>query len=635
MAKKSSIINVVVTGDAKQFKKAIGTATTSLTNFGKKAAQVGAVAAAAMAGLGAKAIDLAVDFEESLSKAQQIFGEGAKSIETAADGAATAVGMSSAEFLEAASGFGVFGKAAGLTGEELSTFSTDLVTVAADVASFNNLRPEEALEKLSAGLRGSNEPLQSIGVLINAAAIEAKALEMGLADANGEISEGNKIMARQALILEQLGSQGALGDFARTSEGLANQQRILSARFKDLGIEIGTKLLPIAAKVMEWFMELVDIGERIVGVYNEKGVSGVLEALGEEFKKLWKVVKAEAPKIGKKLFELGERFVNWVTPKIPLVIQKLGEWGSAILRWITNTAIPGIGNAMVAVAAAFLTFADKIVAGAPDAIIKITDWILGDEEGDFGPAVLTAFGDVVKKIGPQLLGVLRNIFLPMTDDQDPWGSGGAIANVMQRLGEDLGQHMTEMAAKLGVQWDKDVEFLVNGLTKLPSAAKSALTWVGLNLARPILESFETAMEDMATIIETALTAVAIVLKEAWNGIANAWNLTVAGEVFKVPWWLSALGGIGGSIANKSWTIPSLNTFDLTPMAAGGIVTGPTPILAGEAGPEAIIPLNKMGMMGNITINVHGVSGEEVIEAIQRETRKRGAAAVPVDSNRRL
>ena len=71
------------------------------------------------------------------------------------------------------------------------------------------------------------------------------------------------------------------------------------------------------------------------------------------------------------------------------------------------------------------------------------------------------------------------------------------------------------------------------------------------------------------------------------------------------------------------------------MAAGGIVTGPTPILAGEAGPEAIIPLNKMGMMGNITINVHGVSGEEVIEAIQRETRKRGAAAFPVDSNRRL
>ena len=128
MAKKTSIINVVVTGDAKQFKKAIGNATTSLTNFVKKAAQVGAVADAAMAGLGAKAIDLAVDFEESLSKAQQIFGEGAKNIETAADGAATAVGMSSAEFLEAASSFGVFGKAAGLTGDELSTFSTDLVT---------------------------------------------------------------------------------------------------------------------------------------------------------------------------------------------------------------------------------------------------------------------------------------------------------------------------------------------------------------------------------------------------------------------------------------------------------------------------------------------------------------------------
>ena len=185
MAKKTSIINVVVAGDSKKLRKSLGNAKQSLADFSKKVGQVGVAAGVAFAGLGAKSVGLAVDFEESLSKAQQIFGDAAKGIEANAKGAASAVGLSQAEFLEAASSFGVFGKAAGLTGGDLATFSDDLVTVAADVASFNNLKPEEALTKLQAGLRGSKEPLQSIGVLINAAGVEAKALEMGLADANG------------------------------------------------------------------------------------------------------------------------------------------------------------------------------------------------------------------------------------------------------------------------------------------------------------------------------------------------------------------------------------------------------------------------------------------------------------------
>ncbi len=175
MAKKTSIINVVVAGDSKPLRKALGKATQSLGNVTKQIGKFSVAAGAAFAGLGAKSIGLAVDFEESLSKANQIFGDAAKGIEDAAKSAATEVGLSRAEFLEASSSFGVFGKAAGLTGDELSGFASDLVTLSADVASFNNLRPEEALEKLNAGLRGSVEPLQSIGVLMNAAAVETEA----------------------------------------------------------------------------------------------------------------------------------------------------------------------------------------------------------------------------------------------------------------------------------------------------------------------------------------------------------------------------------------------------------------------------------------------------------------------------
>ena len=39
------------------------------------------------------------------------------------------------------------------------------------------------------------------------------------------------------------------------------------------------------------------------------------------------------------------------------------------------------------------------------------------------------------------------------------------------------------------------------------------------------------------------------------------------------------------------------------MATGGIVTSPTAALIGEAGPEAVIPLNRMGTMGGSTVNI--------------------------------
>lgn len=42
---------------------------------------------------------------------------------------------------------------------------------------------------------------------------------------------------------------------------------------------------------------------------------------------------------------------------------------------------------------------------------------------------------------------------------------------------------------------------------------------------------------------------------------------------------------------------------LPKLATGGIVTSPTTALIGEAGPEAIIPLNRMGSMGGSTVNI--------------------------------
>lgn len=82
-----------------------------------------------------------------------------------------------------------------------------------------------------------------------------------------------------------------------------------------------------------------------------------------------------------------------------------------------------------------------------------------------------------------------------------------------------------------------------------------------------------------------------------------------------------------------------NPFGLTipAMAAGGIVTGPTLGLIGEAGPEAIIPLNRAGGMGttiNLTVNAgmgaDGVQvGEQIVSALRQYQRRNGALPIKV------
>jgi hypothetical protein len=188
-------------------------------------------------------IDAASDLNETLSKSQQIFGDASKAVEDFASNSAKQFGQSKQQAIDAAASFGVFGKSAGLTGQDLSKFSTDLVALSADLASFGNTTPEEAALALGAALRGEAEPIRRFGVLMDEATLKQEALAMGLIETTkGALTPQQKVLAANALIFKQ--TADAQGDFARTSDGVANQQRILEATFKDLQTEVGQKLLP-------------------------------------------------------------------------------------------------------------------------------------------------------------------------------------------------------------------------------------------------------------------------------------------------------------------------------------------------------------------------------------------------------
>jgi hypothetical protein len=247
---------VAAQGAFNTFKTKVGEADGGLNKFKAGAgvafdtikANAGAfavVAGGALAAVGAKAISAASDFEESSAKIGEVFGGASQAVFDFAEGAAQSLGQSQQDVLDAAGTFGTFGKAAGLAGDDLSQFTIDFTTLAGDLASFNNTTPEDAIAALGAALRGEAEPMRRYGVLLDDATLRQEALALGLIKTTKEaLTPQQKVLAAQAAIFKQTGD--AQGDFARTSDSLANQQRILQAELENVAIEIGQKLLPVA-----------------------------------------------------------------------------------------------------------------------------------------------------------------------------------------------------------------------------------------------------------------------------------------------------------------------------------------------------------------------------------------------------
>lgn len=239
-------------------------------------------ATAALAGLTAAAvpaIKAASDLNETISKSNVIFGDAAKTVQEFAGNAAKSLGQSKQQALDAASTFAVFGKAAGLAGNDLATFSTDFVTLASDLASFNNTSPEQAIQAIGAALRGESEPLRQYGVLLNDASLKQAAFELGIYDGSDALTAQQKVLAAQKLIFEQTGD--AQGDFARTSEGLANQTKILTAELENAKTQIGEQLLPVVLEFMPYLINMATwVGENTqLAVVLASAIGGVSSAI--------------------------------------------------------------------------------------------------------------------------------------------------------------------------------------------------------------------------------------------------------------------------------------------------------------------------------------------------------------------
>lgn len=205
---------------------------------------------------GNQATNVARDTAENLSKVQTVFGAQSGKIEQFAESAASSFGLSRRAALEYTGTFGNMFSQIGFAGDATADMSVKMTQLAADFSSFHNLNTEDVLNAQAAAFRGEYDALQRVVPTINAAAVEQKALAMTGKESAKELTNQEKAAATYAFMIENAGA--AAGDFARTSESLANVERTTAAEAENAAGTFGNQLIPVKQQLIGVATQLLE-----------------------------------------------------------------------------------------------------------------------------------------------------------------------------------------------------------------------------------------------------------------------------------------------------------------------------------------------------------------------------------------
>jgi len=244
----------LVTRTVSSISGAFGKIATSFRAAFDKVARYAKWAVVALAGIGIASVKMAMNAEESENLFVVSMGKMAASTRAWSEELSKALYLNQYEVRKNVSTFNVMFGSMGLATQAAADMSKGLTKLAYDMASFYNLKPEEAFLKLQAGITGETEPLKRLGILVNETTVKAYAMSHGIGSATGALTEQEKVLARYGSIMSQ--TTKAQGDMARTIDSTTNVFRSLWSIIKETAIGIGNKLMPavteVGIKMRDW-----------------------------------------------------------------------------------------------------------------------------------------------------------------------------------------------------------------------------------------------------------------------------------------------------------------------------------------------------------------------------------------------
>jgi phage-related minor tail protein len=146
-------------------------------------------------------------------------------------------------------------------------------------------------------------------------------------------------------------------------------------------------------------------------------------------------------------------------------------------------------------------------------------------------------------------------------------------------------------------WDTMVLWLNDTWTKILAGATTFWTTFKTNM----FAIWQTIVDG----IKAIFTPIGTFFSDLWTSVKNSAFSAFDGIVSRVQSVISSINSVTSAIGKVVSTPINAISNVVKKFAEGGIVTKPTLGLVGEAGPEAIVPLNKATGMGGVNITITG------------------------------
>lgn len=505
-----------------------------LSDFGKSMTTFVTVP---LIGAGAASFEMASDLDESTNKVDVAFGSCADSIKKWSDSTLESYGIAKGTALDMASTYGDMATSMGLTDDEASNMAQSLVGLAGDLSSFKNISIDVANTALNSIFTGETESLKQLGIVMTQTNLNEFAMQQGMDKTIDKMSQSEQVQLRYAYVMAM--TQNAQGDFARTSDGAANQQRIFTESLKELAATLGSTLLPIftpiITKVNEWLQKFKSLSPETQNLIVKIGL--IVAAVGPLI-----TIVGKAMTLVKTVINIGK-----------------------ILKTVITTI-----NAVLAANPIFLIIAaiTGIIAGLV-LLYKKCEWFR-DGVNAIWEAIKNAFSSVWEFIKSIFMRAIENFKIQTEIIKTVWNT---VCNSIKSV------------------WD----WICNGITSAINGIKSI--WNG------VCNFFGSAWNAVCNGIGSVFTGIKNTVVGIAQGMVNTvirainWCIGALNKIsFDVPDWVPAIGG-------KTFGFNISKISEVNWLYKGGIIENPTILGGGigvgdsykgiGSNAEAVIPLDSM------------------------------------------
>jgi hypothetical protein len=510
VAGRSVDLAVRIAVDAQQAGAEMEQAASGASSFGDKIGKMAVPAAAAGAAIvafGKGAVEAASSVQQGLGAVGSVFGDNAAQVTAWSENAAQSAGLAQSSYLEMASKIGAQLNNMGVSADQATQGTDQLITMGADLAATFGGSTADAVDALGAAMKGEADSAEKYGLNLSASAVAAQMAADCTDKLQGSAFTAAKAQTIMAMATKQSGQ--AVGAFAREADTAEGASARASAQWENTQATLGQVLLPVVTAVSQALGDLAKfMQDNATATQIVIGVIGVL------------AVAILAVSVASKVYAAGVAVVT-------------------AAQWAWNAAMSANPVMLVVLAVAALVAGIVILWNKSDAF---RSFVIGMWEA-IQAAALTAWNAIQNVVSSVVNAIRSAIDAAGNTIENVWNTVKSVATSVWNGIKSLVSSVVDgiVSAVQGI-----IGAITGAWNSMRSAAETA--W---NAIRSLVSTVTGAIVSIVSGIQDSITAVWTTIQRAgeavWKPIQHAAEAAmgvITGAINKV---MDAVRGIGSAI----------------------------------------------------------------------------------------